>query len=434
MGKIIVVGGGWSGVAAAVAAKKTGNEVLLLERTDLLLGLGNVGGIMRNNGRYTAAEENIAMGAWELFDITDRCATHKNINFPGHNHASFYNVMKVEPKVRTLLDDMEIDVETRVRIVKVNTEPESYKSNSECRSSINNRITSLTDADGNIYEADCFIDCTGTTGPMGNCLEYGNGCAMCVMRCPAFGPRMSISEMAGGEDYMGKRLDGNYGAMSGSGKLHKESLSKTIQKQLNKKGFAVIPLPQELINQKKLKTKVCRQYALPQFAENIILIDTGYAKIMTPFFPLEQLRQVKGFEEARYADPYAGGKGNSVRFFAMTRRGKDMRVTNVKNLFCGGEKSGPYIGHTEAISTGSLAGHNAGRLINNEKPLILNEETTIGALLNYDSGEELITFAGDRFFEHMRETGLYTTDKDIIKERIDKCGLKDVYSEKIKMK
>lgn len=434
MGKIIVVGGGWSGVAAAVAAKKTGNEVLLLERTDMLLGLGNVGGIMRNNGRYTAAEENIAMGAWELFDITDRCATHKNVNFPGHNHASFYNVMKVEPLVRTLLDDMKIDVETRVRIMQVNTEPESYKSNSECHSSINNRITSLTDADGNIYEADCFIDCTGTTGPMGNCLEYGNGCAMCVMRCPAFGPRMSISEMAGGEDYMGKRLDDNYGAMSGSGKLHKESLSKTIQKQLNKKGFAVIPLPQELINQKKLKTKVCRQYALPQFAENIILIDTGYAKIMTPFFPLEQLRQVKGFEEARYADPYAGGKGNSVRFLAMTRRGKDMRVTNVKNLFCGGEKSGPYIGHTEAISTGSLAGHNAGRYINDEKPLILNKETAIGALLNYDSGEELITFAGDRFFEHLKESGLYTTDKEEIKKRIDNCGLKDIYSEKIKLK
>lgn len=420
MGKIIVVGGGWSGVAAAIAAKKTGNEVLLLERTDLLLGLGNVGGIMRNNGRYTAAEENIAMGAWELFDITDRCATHKNVNFPGHNHANFYNVMKVEPLVRTLLDDMKIDVETRVRIVQVNTEK-------------NNRITSLTDADGNIYEADCFIDCTGTTGPMGNCLEYGNGCAMCVMRCPAFGPRMSISEMAGGEDYMGKRLDGNYGAMSGSGKLHKESLSKSIQKQLNKKGFAVIPLPQELVNEKKLKTKVCRQYALTQFAENIILIDTGFAKIMTPFFPLEQLRKVKGFEEARYADPYAGGKGNSVRFLAMTRREKDMRVTNVENLFCGGEKSGPYIGHTEAISTGSLAGHNAGRYINNEKPLILNQKTAIGALLNYNSGEELITFAGDRLFEHMKEQHIYTTDREVIKKRIENLGLKDVYSEIVRL-
>ena len=72
MAKIIIIGGGWSGCAAAVAARKTGAEVRILERTDLLLGLGNVGGIMRNNGRFTAAEENINMGAGELFAITIR--------------------------------------------------------------------------------------------------------------------------------------------------------------------------------------------------------------------------------------------------------------------------------------------------------------------------------------------------------------------------
>lgn len=46
--------------------EKAGCEVVLLERTDLLIGLGNVGGIMRNNGRYTACEEAIALGANEL--------------------------------------------------------------------------------------------------------------------------------------------------------------------------------------------------------------------------------------------------------------------------------------------------------------------------------------------------------------------------------
>ena len=88
MTKIIVIGGGWAGVSAAVTAAKTGAKVQLLERTDMLLGCGNVGGIMRNNGRFTAAEENIAMGAGELFEITDRCATHRNVNFPGHSHAA----------------------------------------------------------------------------------------------------------------------------------------------------------------------------------------------------------------------------------------------------------------------------------------------------------------------------------------------------------
>ena len=67
MGKIVIIGGGWAGCAAAIRARKQGHAVQLLEKTDLLLGLGNVGGIMRNNGRYTAAEENIALGADELF-------------------------------------------------------------------------------------------------------------------------------------------------------------------------------------------------------------------------------------------------------------------------------------------------------------------------------------------------------------------------------
>ncbi|MEO8653262.1 MAG: FAD-dependent oxidoreductase, partial [Ramlibacter sp.] len=65
--KIIVIGGGWSGCAAAVAAARQGAEVTLLERTDMLLGTGLVGGIFRNNGRFTAAEEMIAMGGGEMF-------------------------------------------------------------------------------------------------------------------------------------------------------------------------------------------------------------------------------------------------------------------------------------------------------------------------------------------------------------------------------
>ena len=82
------IGGGWAGCAASISAKKAGCEVVLLERTDLLIGLGNVGGIMRNNGRYTACEEAIALGANELFNITDKYAIHTNIDFPAHNHAT----------------------------------------------------------------------------------------------------------------------------------------------------------------------------------------------------------------------------------------------------------------------------------------------------------------------------------------------------------
>ena len=55
MARIVVVGGGWARCAAALAANKAGAEIILLERTDCLLGTGLVGGIMRKNGRFTAA-------------------------------------------------------------------------------------------------------------------------------------------------------------------------------------------------------------------------------------------------------------------------------------------------------------------------------------------------------------------------------------------
>ena len=73
--KIVVIGGGWAGCAAALTAEKAGADVTLLERTDMLLGTGLVGGIFRNNGRYTAAEECIAMGAGDLFTVMEAVAT-----------------------------------------------------------------------------------------------------------------------------------------------------------------------------------------------------------------------------------------------------------------------------------------------------------------------------------------------------------------------
>ena len=144
MPKVVVVGGGWSGVAAAIGAKKQGCDVELIEKTDLLLGLGNVGGIMRNNGRFTAAEENIALGASELFGITDSCATHKNVNFPGHEHASFYDVNKVEPEVRLLIRTLGIEIKFRTRIIDLVLK--------------DNEILMLKTADDKKIEGDVFVE------------------------------------------------------------------------------------------------------------------------------------------------------------------------------------------------------------------------------------------------------------------------------------
>jgi hypothetical protein len=424
--KIVVIGGGWSGCAAALAAKKAGADVTLLEKTDMLLGLGNVGGIMRNNGRFTAAEENIALGADELFAITDKCARHVNVDFPGHSHASLYDVLKVEPEVTRLLKEKGIDIKTISRAIDVNMDGSGL-------------IKSVVLSDGTRIEGDAFIETTGSTGPMGNCLTYGNGCCMCVLRCPSFGPRVSITQKAGKVDIMGQRKDGAFGAFSGAGKLIKESLSEEIQRELNEKGVAIIPLSPQEVAKDKLDLKVCQQYALDQYAENIILLDTGYAKIMTPFIPLEKLRMTPGFENARYHDPYAGGKGNSIRYLSVAERDDNMRVIGIDNLFCGGEKSGLFIGHTEAISTGTLAGYNAARYLKGMRPLELPNQIAIGDLISYanrmiktkDGLLTRYTFAGAAYFERMKEKGLYTTDPETVRNRIKKYDLDNIYKEKV---
>lgn len=281
--------------------------------------------------------------------------------------------------------------------------------------------------------------CSGSTGPMGNCLTYGNGCCMCILRCPAFGPRVSITQKAGKSDIMGRRKDGAFGAFSGSGKLEKGSLSDEIRQQLDEYGVAVIPVPKEEIVPEKLDLKVCQQYALTEYAENIVLLDTGYAKIMTPFFPLESLRRVPGFENARYVDPYAGGKGNSIRYLSVAERENSMKAAGIENIFCGGEKSGLFVGHTEAISTGSLAGHNAVRYLKGMKLLELPIGLAIGDLIafankNLESEEGLMTrytFAGAEYFKRMKEKGLYSIDREEIRERVKRYGLEDIYSEKL---
>jgi len=332
--KVVIIGGGWSGCAAAVSSKKAGADVIMIEKTDLLLGLGNVGGIMRNNGRYTASEELIALGSGELIEITDRVAVHSNIDFPGHKHATLYNVNMIEGEVYKYLKSLNINIMMESRVNDINFDGQ--------------KIKGVYLSDGTYIEGDVFIETTGTTGPMGNCLRYGNGCSMCVLRCPSFGPRISISERCGVSDIQGERGDDILGAFSGSCKLAKESLSNEIKDELDSKGVVILKVPKEDINYDKLNTKVCQQYALKEFAENIILLDTGHAKLMTTYYPLHKLRKIKGLENAKYVDPYAGSKGNSIRYLSVAPRTNDLKVIGVDNLFCAGEKSGLFVGHTEA--------------------------------------------------------------------------------------
>jgi hypothetical protein len=423
--KVVVIGGGWAGTAAAVEAKKAGADVVVLEKTDLLIGVGNVGGIMRNNGRFTAAEEMIALGGGELFNITDKCSRHVNINFPAHNHASLYDVTKVEPEVRRYLYKIGVNIIFEGRVVDVEKK--------------GSKIEGVYLQDGTFIDGDVFIETTGSTGPMGNCVRYGKGCSMCILRCPSFGPRISISQRAGVEDILGMRGDDSYGAMSGSCKLNKDSLSPEIREKLNKDGVVVLKVPKEDVNMDKLKMKVCQQYALKEFAENVILLDTGHAKLMTSYYPLEKLRKIPGLENARFEDPYSGGKANSIRYLSMAPRDNTMKVIGIDNLFVGGEKAGLFVGHTEAIVTGTLAGLNAVRYGIGLKGAELPVSLAVGDIISYenkaketkDGLRKRYTFAGAGYFERMKELGLYTADPEAIQKKVELLGLKGFYNQKL---
>lgn len=426
MARVVVVGGGWGGCAAAWAARRAGAEVILLERTDMLLGTGLVGGIMRNNGRYTAAEEMMALGAGELLEITDRVARHRGVSFSGHRHATLYDVNLVEPAVKATLLKMGIIVKCQARVRKVQVR--------------GGQVRSVETDKGEEITGDVFIDATGTAGPPANCRRYGNGCVMCIYRCPTFGGRISLSALAGAEEYAVLRRGGGLGAISGSCKLYKGSLAPEVLQELESKGVASLTLPAHLSGKKELlKRKACQQYNLEEYAAKVILLDTGQAKLMSPFFPLEDLRQVEGLENARYEDPYAGGVGNSIRFLAMVPREDTMRVKFLDNVFCAGEKAGPLVGHTEAICTGILAGHNAVRYLANRELLVLSPRLAVGDFIAYsrqqvEKGDGLyqaFTFSGSVYWDRMQQLGLYTTDHRIIGERVAAAGLLNIFVQQI---
>ncbi|WP_026658989.1 hypothetical protein [Butyrivibrio sp. AC2005] len=60
-----------------------------------------------------------------------------------------------------------------------------------------------------------------------------------------------------------------------------------------------------------------------------------------------------------------------------------------KNIFCGGEKGAPLIGHTEAVVTGALAGHNAVRYARGLELVTLPDSLAVGLIISH-SHEQFI--------------------------------------------
>lgn len=418
MVKVVIVGGGWAGCTAAFVASKLDAEVTLIEKSDTLLGCGLAAGITENNGRYTATKELEYLGCGELLDTINNATVHESVDLPGHHHTKLYDPVKVEPQIRKILKNMGVNLYFRCRADDVVVE--------------NKKINEVILSNEMSIDGDVFVDATGSAGPMGNCLKYGNGCSICVLRCPSFGPRVSISGRAGINELASRRnKDEGFGAFSGACTLIKETLDEELKSQLEENGFLIIPDPNNWTEINYLDIKACQQYASPIFKKNIILLDTGtYAKLMKPFYPLEELRKLDGFENVMYAHPQRSDS-NSIRFLSRAPRNNALKVKGIKNLFCAGEKSGFFVGCVEAMATGFIAGYNSVNYSKKKKLLKLPSLLSVGDIILYENErvktgdlKNKYTFSGGLYFQRMKNKGLYMLNDDDIKNKVKKV-LKD---------
>lgn len=407
MSTVIVVGGGFGGCAAALAAAKAGAEAILLERTDTLLGVGHLAGILGGNGSRTAILEAKAMGGGDLYEACEAVTLHEidYIERFDLRHVSIFNVLTIEQEIKKALARAGVKVCFKARASNVQMKGD--------------RLLKVLLDDGTGIEGGAFVDATGATGGVEGCTKYGYGCAMCSLRCPSFGDRVSIAAKAGVKELAVKREDGRLGSLSRAIMYVKESLGRSVLDPLEKKGYLVMTIGQD-------------QY--------VRIVHNGYVKISgRAFIPLEELHAVPGFENAVLADPLAAGMGNLVTLLAMAPRDETMKVKGIKNLYCAGEMAGPKAEIACVVASGLLAGHNAVRHCQGKDGLVLPNATALGHFIAFEScemakEEGLSTgygFDAGVYFQAMKEAGLYSTDAKEVTDRVEKAGLREVFARRV---
>jgi hypothetical protein len=431
MAKVIVVGGGFAGCSAAIAAAKAGAEVTLFERTDLLLGCGLRAGLMDQNGRITVYLEMKAMGGADILETLRSVMIHPEIDIPTTENGYAYDVGLSEPAVRKALDDHGVDVKMESRVDRVIQSEKGV-------------IEAVATSESETEKADAFVDASGTFGTIEQCSTYGPGCVMCILRCPTYGNRYSIATAAGAPELVRKRvIDGveYVGGTIASVCMYKNTLSPRIREELDRKGWIHVPLPREYINYRNLATKASTAFDSKQLAENVILVDIGVvAKAFhLTYFPQERLRKIPGFEKVvieHTQNPISHGRASFVRYLSMTTRDNSLRVSGFKNLFCAGEKSGPLHGVCDVTLTGYVAGYEAARLAFGMEPIEFPRTSVVGDFLAFIGErtsapgglEKSYSLGGGQYFKQMKKLGLYSRDEAEVQARIQRLGLTDIFA------
>lgn len=424
MTRVIVAGGGLSGCGAAMAARKAGAEVTLIERTDMLVGVAIRAGETGGNGWYTAQHEMRFLGGGDLFDTLASVMLHENVPFPDAAlHGYIYNAALIEPAVKRTLEKAGVKLMLEKRVVDVVKE--------------DGRLKALKLDGGDIVEGDAFVDCTGTRGGIAVCNKYGKGCMMCLVRCFAYGDRVGVVDKAGGKVSNRLRGDGTPGMLSSAVAVFKDTLAPELKAKIEKNGLASVPMPKHLIDYNRLK--IMGGQRSKEFVENVQIADIGTVGkcFGLVYIELDKLRQVPGFENVHLEDPRCG-RWNHIGHIAIAEREPSLKVKGFSNLFCAGEKSG-QTSVDGVIITGYLAGHNAARAAAGKEMLVLPRTIAVGDFMafveeKFKSGEiwrSVFRMARGDYWDRMQKTGLYTTDINAIKKRVDQSGLAGVLAKKV---
>lgn len=423
--RVVVIGGGLSGCGAAIAAQKAGADVTLLERTDMLAGVAVRTGDTRGNGWFTGQHELRFMGGGEIFDTLESVMIRDGVKFPDHhNHGYLFHAGLFEPALRKTVHKAGVKVMLESRAVDVVKDK--------------GRIKSVKLDSGASLEANAFVDCTGARGGLVLCNKYAKGCVMCLVKCPIFGDRVSITEKAGAKEWFRVRGDGTPGRISTGLSVYKDTLSPALRERLRNEGLVWLAVPPSLVDLSKLGSMGAGRSR--EFVENLILGDIGLVAKIFGFLSitLAQLRQIPGFENVQIEHPSSPRTGH-VSAIAIAYRDRSFKVDGVDNLFCAGDKAGETSVDAAMVS-GYLAGNNAARQAAGEKPLILPQSLAVGDWVavtteKYRSGEGVKNpswvMSRGEYWERMQKLGLYTSDVGNIKKRVKEAGMAGVLEKRV---
>ncbi len=113
MTKVVVVGGGLAGCAAAIAAAKAGASVTLLERMEVLGGCALLAGMVHHED-FSIMEELRLMDGYDIFQVFDDCTLHENVKWPWPKPigttTTIHDVTKLDSELRKHLAEIGVEV------------------------------------------------------------------------------------------------------------------------------------------------------------------------------------------------------------------------------------------------------------------------------------------------------------------------------------